>query len=139
MIASLYQSFMAERDDVGDADLRVQPHVVPLAAPEVGLVGQQIVRCDGGVERPIPGGERQLDMTVLHVERIEVDYHEYRIAPVRRPLRITDELGVIGLLKLEMPVEMQSRVLTADRIHPTDELLQAVRAVEGARLDLVLL
>src|SRR5262249_28178198 len=115
MIASLYQSFIAglsrrsvyaEADDVGDANLRVQPDVIPLAAPEIRLAREEIVRCDGGIERQLPPGERELDVSVLHVKRIEVDDDENRIAAVRRALRVADELRVVRLMEFELPVEL---------------------------------
>src|SRR5215471_6759562 len=115
MIASLYQSFIAglsrrsvyaEADDVGDANLRVQPDVIPLPAPEICFAREQIMRRDGGVERQLPLGERDLDVSVLHVKRIEVHDHENRIAGIGCALRVADELGVVRLVELEQPVEL---------------------------------
>src|SRR5215831_927005 len=148
MIASLYQSFIAglsrrsvyaEADDVGDANLRVQPDVIPLAAPEIRLVREQIVRCDGGIERQLPLGERQLDVSVLHMKRIEVHDDENRIAAIGSALRVADELGVVRLVELESPVELQRGMFAADLVDAPDELRQTRRAVEVARLDLILL
>src|SRR4051812_48358484 len=104
MIASLNQSDMitiggslrhdgarkTQREDVGDARRGVEADVVPLAAPDVGFFREEILGLDGRVEWQLPVEERQLDVAVLHVERIEIDDDQDRVAAIRGALREAD-------------------------------------------------
>jgi hypothetical protein len=70
-------------------------------------------------------GQRQLNETVLHVDRIEVHDDHHGVAAVGRPLRVGKDLGVVGLVKRETPVVLQGRMIAADAIDSPDHLGEA--------------
>src|SRR6516165_3495125 len=134
MIASLYQSFMTQGEDVRGAELRVETHVVPFAAPGIYFARQEVVRLDSQVERQLPRRKGKLNVSVLHVERVQVYDDEDGIRAVGCALAVADELGVVGLVKLELPVVLQRAVLAANRVHSRDERRQTGRVIEVPRL-----
>src|SRR4051812_22657029 len=80
-----------DREDVCGSDARVEADVIPLAAPVVGLVGEDIVGLDGLGRSGAPVLERQLDPSVLHAERIQVDDDEHDVGRVFGPLAVADQ------------------------------------------------
>src|SRR4051812_26155405 len=81
--ASLVGSLaMGEGEDMSLMDAGIEPHVIPLAAPAVAGIGEQIgdIVRGRGVGRPQVG--RYLHVAVLHVERIEVDDDEDRVETI---------------------------------------------------------
>src|SRR3954463_3678848 len=158
MIASLNQSDMitiggglrhdgsrkTRREDVRDARRGVEADVVPLAAPDVGFLREEILGLDGRVERQFPVEERQLDVAVLHVERIEIDDDQDRVAATGLalsrveggPLREADQLLVVRRVELEAVIELQRLMRTADRVDARDHCRQALRLIEVARANL---
>src|SRR5206468_4588715 len=69
-------------EDVALADFRIEPHVIPFAAPLVHRIVEQVVDGEGGIGRHA----RNRDVAVLHVVWIEVDNREQPLGSVRRGL-----------------------------------------------------
>src|SRR6185503_7476638 len=107
------------------ANVRIEPYVVAIAAPLVAHAVDQIAH---GVD--LVGGESwNLDVSVLHVMRIEIDDREHDIRSVRRVLAVGDDLRVVGRVKPQREVELQGAVRTADLVDAADQLLDVSRPV----------
>src|SRR5438270_8091353 len=65
-----------DQEDVRGLPAGVQPDVVELAAPEVGLARKKVVDLIGLVRAEAPVPVRYADPALLGVERIEVDHDE---------------------------------------------------------------
>src|SRR6476660_2279567 len=74
----------------------IEPHVVPPAPPAVCVVVEQVAH---RVQPIVIVHVRRFHPSVLHVVRIEVDDHKERLAVVRRPFAVRDELVVIRRMK----------------------------------------
>src|SRR5512146_1862380 len=58
--------------DVRGADVRLEPHVVPLVAPRESLVGKQVVHRVRPIRADAPVVVRDPQPAVLRVERVQV-------------------------------------------------------------------
>ena len=108
---------LSHEQDVRDADPRVEPHVVPRAAPEVPLVRQQILRprrvaC--GVNPQSASGSCTKPCCMWNGSRLTTT--SMRSRAVCGPLAVAEQLGVVGRVEREPPIVLQRRVLAPDLV-----------------------
>src|SRR5262245_39988925 len=84
----------------------IEPYVVPAAPPPIPGLVEQIF---DGVRL---GVDRELDVAVLHVMRIEIDDHEHLVAAAA--LAVGDDFGVVGGVEAQRSVEVQRVMAPAD-------------------------
>ena len=75
----------------------------------------------------------------LPIARIDVDHDQQHVRPVRRRLRVGDELIARDILEVQRRVVLERRIRVPDRVHARDQIAQALGAIEVPRPDLILL
>src|SRR4029450_373231 len=128
-------SMAIDAQNVCLADIRIEAHVIPFPPPLVLDVVEQIA--DG--EDLVGADTRHLDVTVLHVMRIEVDNRQEPVGSVRSRLAVSDDLAVVGLVKPQRVKELQRAVLMSDRVDAAHQLANVTGPVPVPFAELILL
>lgn len=124
---------------MGRKTLRRQIEIVPGAMPEITALTEQIVRlkCSAGIE-PQPG-EIESDPTRLRMPGVKVANHNDNVREIAGCFAVADHLGVIRLMKSQIPHLVEGGILAADPVEARDQVLQAPAAVYIPTLQFVLL
>src|SRR5438067_6469152 len=147
MTASLYQSavsgssdfasgiavswlFSRNTEDVRRQRVRIQLHEIAPAAPGVVARGDEIVQLVARAGRAV-----EIDVARLRVVRIQVDRDQDQVALFL--LRVAQQLLVVGRMKAQAPVALQSWIFLSHFVELRDQPTQAVRPLAVPRLDLV--
>ena len=102
----------ADPEDMCGDDVGVELHEVAAAGPGVARVGDEAV----DLERPgavdAEGGEIEFDPAGLRVVRIDADYRDDDVRPIRARFAETEYLVIRRAMKLDRHVGLQGRILT---------------------------
>ena len=75
----------------------------------------------------------------MHVVRTQVDHDENDVGCICGPLAVAEELIILDIMKVQAPVTVQCRIVTADTIHMADEFTETIRSFEVPLFDLIFL
>src|SRR5438067_6665672 len=124
--------FSRNTEDVRRQGVGIQLHEIAPAAPGVMAGGDEIVQLVACAGRAV-----EIDVARLRVVRIQVDRDQDQVAFLF--LGVAQQLLVVGRMKAQAPVALQSGVLLPHLVQLGDQPPQAVRPLAVPRLDLVLL
>ena len=124
---------------MGGAGYGVQGNVVPLAAPGVPGVAQQVVDLVGLVRVQSPRVQGDVNIAALRGAGVQVDHHQYDIGEVGGMLAVAQQVIIVRGVEPEVEIAVQRRVFPAGPVDPPDEVPEAIRPFDVPVLDFVLL
>src|SRR3974377_859607 len=75
----------------------------------------------------------------MNFERIQIHRYEDGIGAVAAPIPLEENAFVVALVKLEVPIFLKRRVLSANLVDARDILAEVARSIPVTDLDLVFL